>query len=320
MPEVITQAEMDALLNVAGRITADGQGPSAGVTFYDFRNPLLLSARELQILRQRFRTLAGMLSRLLSAYLSQPMQLALQSLDVCTQAHYASTLASPTVLGVVTCEPGPTRVFWELSPDLADAALDCMLGGTGRGGREEDRGLGPVSQRVLACLFREVLSAWVELWPDLSESRPRLERVQDTPPDPGDSGFTERVVQALMVGTCGQREGSARLCLPVATVHRLLRQRPSSSQPPSPQPFHEGPVSALAKTRIALTASLDGPQISIQRLLQLKPGEVLNLHLPPDSPCLVKISGRPKFQAAIGTSRGRRAVELCEALAEESTS
>lgn len=317
MSDLITQAEIDALTNAAEGVAADGRGLAGGVTLYDFRNPVVLSARELQALRQRFRTLAKMLSWLLSAYLGQPVQLALRSLDVCTQTQYVRALASPTVVGVVTFAPGPTRVFWELSLDLADAALDCMLGGTGRSRGEGDSGLGPVSQRVLACFFREVLSAWVEIWPELGDSRPQLERVQDSPPDPGDNGSTERVLQVLMSGSCCEREGFVRLCLPVATVRRLVRQRSDPPQPLWAEALPDGPASSVAKTMITLTASLGGPQVSLRRLLQLQPGEVFDLPLAPDSPCLVQVGGRPKFLAAIGTSRGRRAVELRETLAED---
>ncbi len=298
MSELITQAEIDVLRRAMN--DGDRQSP-AGVTLYDFRNPVALSAGEVQALRRRFKSLAVMLSRLVSAYLGHPTQLALHSLDTCTQGQYARALAGPTALGVVLFEPGPTRVYWELSPGLTDVALDCMLGGTGQGGTAG--AVGPVSRAVLACLFREILSTWVEVWPALRESRPRLAQVQDTPPEPGD-GAEERIIEAVLTGHCGDREGLLRLCLPLRVIRPLLRVAPS----PEPAP---GQLQVdMSETRVTVAAYLEAPAMPVARLMKLRPGDVLDLRLPADNPCTVSVGGKPKFAGAAGTSHAKRAVEL----------
>lgn len=310
MPDIIAQTELDALLDATGAAARRTRRPPTGVTLYDFRHPTALSASEIQALRERFRSLAAMLSRLISAYLGHPMRLALHSLDICTQAQYAQALAQPSVLAVVAFGPPPTRVYWELSPGLAEVVLDCMLGGSGHSAGEGSGGLGPVSRGVLACLYREVLSAWVELWPGLQESPPRLTHVQDMPPDLDDGTATERIVQAVLNGECCGREGPLRLVLPLAMARPVLRQMTGHRAAPAPVSGTEPPQVGMSDTRVALAAALDGPAVPVEQLLRLRPGEMLDLRLPADSPCVVTVGGRPKFVGVLGTSRAQRAVEL----------
>jgi flagellar motor switch protein FliM len=311
MPELIRQTEIDALLT---SLRPAGRGPGRGAasaTLYDFRHASVLSPSDLSTLRGRLEALATVLSRLLSAYLSQPLGLAVQSVDVISHQEYARALAKPPVLGVVAFRQGTPPALWELTPGLARAALDCMLGGQGRAGPETSEELPRLSRAVLARLFEELISAWTELWPSLRDVAPRLVEVTCTTPAPEAMGQEERLLQALLDVELAGQAGLLRLCLPLTIVRWLLREERASDHPPPP-PLSLPSEGALGDTRVELSVRLDAAPTPLTQVLRLRPGDVLDLRRPASTPFTVHLGGRAKFQALAGASNGRAAAKLLE--------
>lgn len=318
MPNLITQDELDTLL--ASIHVADKRrrpvSEAATAALYDFRYASKLSPDHMRVLQSRIVALAAVLNRTMSLYLNNVTDFQIHSLDIASYEQYIRNLAANPVLGVISFGPGAPPALWEMSSPLAYAALDCMLGGTGTTVSEGGREATPLERAVLRRLFQEILSAWTELWDRLETLGPQVEGVVCSPSAVDLRAVDERLFCVVFEVSIAGTKGMLRLCIPFSAVKRLLREEKetvtaselSQSQDSLPT------ARALSDTPLSLSAYLEPPPLSLAHLLQLQPGEVLDLRVPTTEPFLVSISDTPKFHGEAGVVAGKIAVRLLAGL------
>lgn len=320
-PEVITQAELDTLLTSI--LAAEGQRrreqQAATASLYDFRQATRLSPDQMRALHGQLVALAAILSRTLSLYLGASARFGVHSIDLASGEQYVRNLAEHPVLGVVSFGPGNPRALWELSPGVAWTALDCMLGGPATRAAEPGRELTALSAAVLQRLFAEILSAWTELWAPLKALGPQVEEVVASPRTVDTRAGDDRLFFVIMEAAVGQAQGLLRLAVPLSLMRRLVREEKENAAPALPPALALEPSArgALAETPVLLKAQIEPPPVSLRELMNLQPGEVLDLRLPADTLFHVEVSAVPKFRAQAGVSAGRVAVRLVDDLGAE---
>lgn len=313
MTELITQTELDTLQAAMEPTSVNTGNPRLRVAFYDFRHASTLSPIDLQALHHRGDSLARLLTTLLSAYLSCPLEVRLQSVEVISREQYYVSVDPTSVLGMIDFGAAEILTPWELSAPLAHLALDRMLGGSGRVTDNDMTELPPLSQAVITCLLQEILGAWSELWPTLGKFNPHLKHMYGDRPVAA-TGPEERLVQVALEVRLGPETGHMRLHLPVGLTRRLIRSEHLNKEP-NPENIPSLPTSGiLGETPVEIRIQLDGPALPLNRLLALKPGEIIDLRHGTATPFVVLVSGRPKFTAQPGNTGGRMAVQLLNEL------
>lgn len=313
MTEIINQQELDTLLSsleMAERSRRPGS-QAATAALYDFRYASKLSPDNMRSLQGRLTALVNVLNRTMSLYLNTDADFRVHSLDVTGYDQYLRNLAVDPILGVISFGTGSPPALWEISAPLAYAALDCMLGGTGRTVQQQAAEATPIEKAILRRLFQEILSAWMELWDRLEILRPQVETVVTSHAKIGVAG-DDRLFSAMLESTMASTRGMIRLCLPLGVVKRLLRDEreavsateltPTSPSLPIAEP--------LADTPVSVRAYLQVPSVPLNELLHLEPGTEINLRLPANEPFHVCIGEVDKFVARAGTANGRTALQL----------
>lgn len=313
--QAITQDELDTLLasiEVAER-RQRANVKTATAALHDFRYANKLSPDHMRVMHGRLQALASVLNRTLGMYLNNTVEFRVHSIDIASHEQYIRNLPARPILGVVSYGRGLPQGLWEISGPLAYAALDCMLGGPGNGGEGTEVEPTPLERGVLTRLFQEILSSWTELWDRLQALQPRVEGVvcSATAVDPGP--IDERLFFVVLEVTLGHTRGMMRLCIPLTAVKRLLREEKSGnatviegSQTPEALTT-PGPLGA---TPVPVRAYLQPPPLPLSQLLELAPGDVLDLRLPVSTPFVVAMAESPKFEAQAGMREGRLAVRL----------
>ena len=173
-----------------------------------------------------------------------------------------------------------------------------------------------MERAVLSRLFHEILSAWTELWDRLETLNPRVEGVVSSPTAVDLRANDERLFYVVLEVTIARTTGILRLCIPLGAVKKLLREEKETvTAGDLAQPAGELPTAGpLAETPITLSAYIEPPPMRLSTLLDLEPGEVLDLRVPANKPFTMAVSGTPKFEGTAGMAGGRVAVKLAKAL------
>ena len=135
MAEILSQAEIDALLNAmsSGELDADQMQPKdeKKVKNYDFSRPTKFSKEHLRTLEIIFEHYARLVSTNLPVYLRKNVQVAVVGSEAITFNEFTNSLSSPIIMGIVNFAPLNGSIIMELGINLGYAMLDRMLGGSG---------------------------------------------------------------------------------------------------------------------------------------------------------------------------------------------
>ena len=313
MGKPLSRTQVDALLQAAHR----GSGPerpsidTASVVPYNFRRPDRVTKEQihsLQFLHDRF---ARNVSTSLSAYLRTMTEVGVVSVEQFSYSEFLNLLAGPTAFYALAIPPFPELGALEITPPIAFAMVDRMLGGGGRS-TAPNRALTDIEQNVVDSVVKLLLESLTESWRpivDLAfgirgrETRPQMLQV---------AAPNETVLMIVFDVKIGETRGFVNLCLPATIVestdghfaqawHRQKRE---------PTAAERGWVQQnLARVSVDLSALIEA-RVSTGDLLAMSPGDVVSLGVPVHRPIELRIGTTPKFRGRLGVDEGRIAVRI----------
>ncbi len=321
----LTQEQLDALLATAG-ITGGGHGRTDGAAAagqaagrgrrtrrYDFRNPDKFSKEQLRTLLTLHENFCRVASTTLSAVLRTVVQVSTVGAEQRTYGDFVRALPDPTVLAVFSLAPFPGNSLAELSPVVAFAMIDRLLGGPGYG-LSSNRAITELETVVVRRLFHAIFESLAEAWRGLGEARPRLESLETNPFFVQIVAPSEIVAHLSFVVKVGNQAGDLNLCIPFTTMEKvlpLLSTRQWGVQAAHQQAEDRARLlRELAGVRLPLTVELGRAVITVGDLVHLAPGDVVTLDTPRDGPVDVLVKGRVKFRGHPGRSGKRLAVRI----------
>lgn len=234
--------------------------------------------------------------------------------DVARVRHFASFQAGKAwwYSGAGTGERADRAVLLGCAPDLVYAAIDRTLGGTGHAkatGKPPTAIETELGMRFLRDVFagftRALALPPVQL--TLSPSRPLTEPLLTFMPD-----LEEPFARIPWKVKLFEQEHELLFC-----VSRRLLQ----AAEPKPEERHAGSdamTPPLASTPIELMVELARCRLTIDEASALAPGDVVLFELPPGEPIDVRVQGKPRFRAKLGTHERRYAIEVTQLLEEAS--
>jgi flagellar motor switch protein FliM len=313
MGKTLSQAQVDALLGAAsapGGPEKPAMDPSLVVP-YNFRRPDRVTKEQihsLQFLHDRF---ARNVSTSLSAYLRTMTEVSVVSVEQFSYSEFLELLAGPTAFYALAIPPFQELGALEITPPIAFAMVDRMLGGGGRT-TAPNRALTDIEQNVVDSVVKLLLEALTETWRpivDLAfgirgrETRPQMLQV---------AAPNETVLMIVFDIKIGETRGFTNLCLPATIVestdghfaqawHRQKRE---------PTAAERGWVQQnLAKVSVDLSALIEA-RVSTRDLLAMTAGDVVSLGVQVHKPIELRVGTTPKFRGRLGVEDGRIAVRI----------
>ena len=206
--------------------------------------------------------------------------------------------------------PVDDRVWLEISPQIAFPIIDRLLGGSGRDWYVPNRPLTEVEQRLLRRVASTAAQSLSRCWPASDEPHRRLLWVCGQAIGGFVQPSAEPVVLAKFALTMGRHAGAMRLCVP----RKLI---PAASELAGAPSETDGEyLAATAGGRppgggpLELSVVVQDINLSAEELSQLESGDVLVTDTRIDGDVLVRIGGIPKFYARLGSSNGKRAIQI----------
>ncbi|MBI3985831.1 MAG: flagellar motor switch protein FliM [Lentisphaerae bacterium] len=321
MTEMLSQDEVDALLNAVQKGEVDVAEPPADQTQqrkvepYDFHKPHLISNEQLRGLQIIHDTFAKGLQSNLSGLLRTAIEVKLVAIDQLLYSEFVLSLYNPTFLTVVKCLPLTGTALIEMNLAIIMAIIDRLLGGTGAT-VPEPRELTPLElsivRSVVNATLEEMHMAWVstvdniKFEVDSHDFNPEFLRI--APPEAS-------VLSVTLDWRIGEATGVINICYPFSVIKPILPKLTSDSMVMK----SSGVQSEQEKKRVLqsmmgvaldVSAVLGRCVLTADQVVNLTPGDVICLETRYDRPVEVVIEGKHCYLAEIGQRHGKLAVRL----------
>jgi flagellar motor switch protein FliM len=335
--EALGASSVDSLLDAVAeheQLTALAAEPQKDAAeAYDFRNPSLLSPREMRKLRIQQEEFIQSLASRLASHLRFEFSLRLSGLRTIACQKFAESWANPTHLTLFKIEPLRGVAIMEISFPLGSMLVDRLMGGPGHV-PEVAQEMSEIEKALLEQVVQVILDEWCAHWPRPKELKPSLlgyesngRFVQVA------SSETIMLVLGIHVGI-GEHAGFIQIGIPFTSVEpliKLIAQSVSDTNAPiapttaamaaGPRNVAAAPAApankwnaAFDEVRVPMIAEWHGLELSVRDILALKVGDVVQMEPQNAQRVNVRLDDVQKFVGRPGSLAGHWAVELTQAV------
>lgn len=282
------------------------------VSNYDFHRADRISQDQMRSLHLLYDYFGRNFSSSLSAYLRAFVDVNLISVDQVPYSDFLKLLPDPTLFSSLGMRPLDTNVALELNPSVVFPMIDMLLGGPGSATVSE-RSLTEIElhiiEGVVKLAMRDLREAWrpildLEFYLDGMGSKPQMFQIV---------GPGETVVAIGLEIKVGEQSGMMNICIPSRMLkmnrHRFAQQWNIRRQKAVGSDA-ERILSLLQPSSLGLSGELRDSNLSVEDLLTISVGDILELNSRVGDPILLCVAGVPKFQGRIVMRRGKRAFEI----------
>ncbi len=330
MPDVLDQSEVDALLaavdsgavkeeTAAKVFSRNKRLVDVEIRNYDFKRPERVSKDQMRALEALHEGFARNFGAALSGYLRTIVEVSVANIEQLTFSEFIHALPNPTCFNLLSSKPLDGQMCLEISPLIIYPIIDRLLGGSSGDLFIPQRPLTQIEWRLVKRLTDRALLNLSEAWSNImkiafelteTESNPQL--VQIVPPN-------EVVVVIGFEIKMGNRAGTMSLCIPYNVIEpvmgKLSQQNWFTYVKKSANDGHAQAMEKnLAGAPLLVNVLLGHTTIKVHELVNLAPGDILQLDKPATGEMIVQIEGKNKFTGLVGQHKGKRALRIKRAV------
>lgn len=310
---VLSQEEIDSVFrSLQARGTDDD--PAKRAQSYDFRRPDRIAKDQLRAIHLLHDNFARSLGSSLSAYLRAYVIVNLVSVEQLSFVEFSQCLPSPTCIVSLNMPPFDGNAILELNPTMVFPILEMLLGGSGKNPQQMDREVTEIEQSILDGVFRIILHDLQEAWAPISSIRFSIDARETEPQLLQILAPNEAVVAVSMEIRIGEVSGMMNLGIP-SIIIKMLRQKFDQQWSVRKSESNEDERLRMLKlihpAAIKMDARLTGPSLSVEGLLDLKPGDLLAFDYSLKKPLNLVLNGKHKFSGRVA-SNGRKRVFIID--------
>ncbi len=296
--------------------------PQKPAKVYDFRRPDKFSKEHLRSLRILHESFARMLGSSLTSYLSAGVQVRLTMLEQGTYDEYIQSLPTPTVIYVVGLAPLPGQAVVELNLPVGRVLIDRLLGGTGTPQTRTGE-MTEIELALLKTIGQFILSSLREAWSNVVPLRPTMQEPVLSPELAQFATMAEATVMLVLEVSLFKTTGTISMCIPYQVLQPVLDSltsqvwfggTPTRAQDTESRGQMGDRISSVS---LPITVDLGETELTVQRLLDLREGQVLRLNTSANGPLPVRVDDRVKFLGQAGLSGKNLAVQIVRAVPQE---
>lgn len=271
---------------------------------YDFMAPSRLppeQAKAIQLIHEGFAETA---KGTLSAYLGADIDLAVEAVEQQPFQDYLATLSPPTCIATVDMHPLSGCAVMEVNAVLLYTLIDKMLGGGGTQNAVKrpftDLELS-ISKKFFKLFLKELGSAWTSLVAITFS-------VKDLFTNPSSVRAIPQKETCLVVRmkmSVGQQKGLVTIAVPALSLEPVSGKLKSEqwntrSRIKQPEDIVAAHQKNFQNVEMPVSAILGQLQLSVDELLQLQKGDILDLGQKVHEKINITVGGTPKFRGLPG--------------------
>jgi len=322
MGDILTQDEVDSLLSglSSGKVEVETDAPkeAGDISLYDFMSQERVIRGRMptfEVINERF---AREMRSSLSSILHTTVDISSENLDTIKFSDFGRSLPVPTSLHVFRMEPLRGHALLVLESQLVFNLIDTFFGGKGMGkAKIEGREFTPIEEKMIKKVVESCLTDLETAWAPVELVKTHLVRSEVNPQFATIVLPTDLVIVAKFEVELEQAAGMLILCMPYAMIEPLRNKLTAGFQAETEDVDYtwvKRMKEIILESSVELQVMLGSTEITGQKLLSMKPGDIIQLDQDAADPITAKIEGFDKITGFAGVQRGFQAFRINEKL------
>ena len=318
MSNILSQDEVDSLLKgiTDGAVSTETETPvtSDDVIGYDFtgQNRIIDTRMPgLDMINGRF--CMGFATSL-SSFVRKIVDVSVDSLGIVRFEKFHQSLPVPTSLHIFRIEPLKGHALVVLESRLAFNLIECYFGGKGSEDvKIEGREYTAIEKRMIQNVVRLYLENLAQAWRPIYEISVSYIRSETNPQFAGIALPNDLVAVTEFNLDLDGVPGLMKSCIPYSMIEPIrdkLRTGFQSDRLEVDIGWKKHLEEQIKNSMVEVRAELGTAQITGQRLLGLKVGDVIQLQQDVNDCLVATVEGVPKLKGRAGVTRGNKALKI----------
>ena len=324
MAEVLSQSQIDALLNAArsGELDVDKPAektPEQKYRKYDFYSPRKFTKDRLKMLNSIFESYARVINSRINALLHATCEIEVDSVEEQRYYEFGNALSESDVVALAKIDlehlQGEDPILVHMDTPVVLSMLDRMMGGEGDPdpGLSSEYNMTDLELNMYEDLIADLIPILGNSWENYISIRFAYVRTEVNPTLVQLIGYDETVVIVGINIKFPNCTGRLSLCLPGEMLTNIFSEiSKSTSRRSTGEDKSEEIFDSLRESELEIVAELARTRILLSDLYHLNVGDVVDIKRPKDSPVFLNIGGRRWFDGKMGTSNKQVAVKIGE--------
>ena len=324
MAEVLSQSQIDALLNAARSGELDVDKPaekSAEQKYrkYDFYSPRKFTKDRLKMLNSIFESYARVINSRINALLHATCEIDVDSVEEQRYYEFSNALTESDVVALAEIDQeklqGDDPILVHMDTPVVLSMLDRMMGGEGDPDPTvpNDYKLTDLELNMYEDMIADLIPILSGSWENYMTLHFSYVRTEVNPTLVQLIGYDETVVIIGLNIKFPNCTGRMSLCLPGEMLTNVFTEiSKSTSRRTTGEDKSEEIFGSLRESELEIVAELARTRILLSDLYHLNVGDVVDIKRSKDSPVFLNIGGRRKKKKKMGTSNKQVAVKIGE--------
>lgn len=319
MSEVLSQSEIDALLNALSSGEVDAQeiqedSVEKKIRKYDFRNPQKIAKDQLRTLEIIHENFSRLFQTFLSGYLRTSVKVEVLTVDQYAYSEFSNAISNPAFLSIIRFRPLEGQILLDISPNIAFTVIDRLLGGEGEQ-VSELRNFTEIELLLLKRMMTKAVDIIAEAWDNVIILTPSLEKIETNAQFAQIVPPSETISLITMNINIGSIEGLINVCIPHVVIEPIINKLNtklwfSTTKKDTTDEDREQLRKRIRNTYVPIAANLGSATLTVKDLLQLQLGDVIKLERGMDDDIDVKVGPYSKFLGELGANKNKVAVKI----------
>ena len=309
MKRQLTQQEIDAIFEG----TTGSSGSKTAVAPFDFSRLDRIPKSQIRAVHHLHENFVRDVASSLSAYLRTTVSMNLVSLEQFSYAEFLEGLSSPTFIAYVGTHPYDATAVMEITPGLAFAVLEILMGGGNRPTPPPSRKISDIEKELMQNLTRLLLRGLREAWSSVADINFAVQSVADDPYLIRVLAPGEAVVAIGIEVRIGPATEMINLAIPsifVKQLRHLFDRLQKVQHAESKRSDRVQMAELLRGVNMNLEVRLEGATVLARDLAGIDVGDVLLLEQPVAARVTGLLNGQPRYWGYLARAGSRQAYEV----------
>ncbi len=312
MSRILSQEEVEALLKgvQTGKISTEAKRRAFEVKPYDFLQAPR-SLKGLPDLDRIFQRFGVVLKSSLSTLLYKSIDIITRPSEQIRFNEFIKMVPVPSSVNVLKLNPFNGNGLFIMEQPLVLALVELFFGSQKvRLQKMEPRGFTSMEERVIKRIVLLVINALAQAWKDLLILNPEFTGFDTSVESTGIATPSEPVIKVEFQVNVDEFSGKAFFTVPFSVIEPFADQIIKKSPEIKDEEWIRALKEAILDSELEVVAELARMEFTFAEILNLKPGDVINLGVGVNDELPVRIEGIKKFKGVTGSSRGSQAVKI----------
>ncbi len=323
MAEVLSQSQIDALLNAArsGEMDLDAPAlePEKKYKKYDFYSPRKFTKERIKMLNSIFEGYARVINSRINALLHTTCEIEVESIEEQRYNEFSNALTESDVLALAKIDQEQLQeespILVHLDTEIVLTMVDRMMGGDGA--PDSNLATDYKMTDLELNMYEDIIESLIQLlggsWENYIGLKFEYVRTEVNPTLVQLIGFDETVILVGLDIKFPNCSGRMSLVLPGVMLTNIFAEiGKSTARHVTGEDKSDEIFGSLRESDLEIVAELARTRLLLSDLYHLNVGDVVDIKQPKDSPIFLNIDGRRWFDGRMGVHNKQKAVKIGE--------